>query len=185
MKKTISRAVTIVLTLLLIVSTFFTVSSRISGGTPKLFGYQLMTVLSGSMEPIIQTGSIIAVKPIQDPTNLKVGDVVTYESPFKPGMLITHRIKEVRQTGAQLEYITKGDNNTSPDPRPIPANNVVAKYEDITIPYAGYALSFLQSKEGIALMLIVPGLFLVISQIFVIWRTLSRWEQEKSLTKNS
>lgn len=32
-------------------------------GEPQVFGYQLKTVLSGSMEPEIKTGSIIAVKP--------------------------------------------------------------------------------------------------------------------------
>lgn len=184
-KKIISRTVTFILVVLLIITSFFTISSRLSGGDPKIFSYRIMTVLSGSMEPSIQTGSIVAIQPIQDPTSLKVGQVVTYESPFKPGMLITHRIKEVRHTGIDLEFITQGDNNPSPDPRPIPASNIVGTYSDFTLPYVGYILSFLHSKEGVAFMLIVPGVFLVAYQAFNIWRIISRWEQERTVTKSS
>ena len=51
--------------------TFVVISSKASGGEPQVFGYQLKTVLSGSMEPAFNTGSIIAVKPSRRSNNFK------------------------------------------------------------------------------------------------------------------
>ena len=56
--------------------------------------------------------------------------------------------------GEFTEYVTKGDNNEVKDPMPVSADKIIGKYSEIQIPYAGYILSFLQSKRGIALGLI-------------------------------
>ena len=37
--------------------------------------YQLLTVLSGSMEPAIHTGSVVFVKPVNE---YKVNDIITF-----------------------------------------------------------------------------------------------------------
>ena len=52
-------------------------------------------------------------------------------------------------------YETKGDNNNGPDLEPVLAENVIGKYADITVPYAGYALNYANSKAGAALLLII------------------------------
>ena len=44
-------------------------------------------------------------------------------------------------------YETKGDNNNGPDLEPVLAENVIGKYADITVPYAGYALNY-EFKSG-------------------------------------
>ncbi len=67
-KKILSTSITVVLYAVLFMMIFVVVSSKASGGEPQFFGYQIKTVLSGSMEPGIQTGSIIAVKPGGDMT---------------------------------------------------------------------------------------------------------------------
>ncbi len=41
-----------------------------------MLGYQMYTVLSGSMSPAIETGSIAVVKPVA-PESIQVGDVIT------------------------------------------------------------------------------------------------------------
>ena len=53
----------------------------------------------------------------------------------------------------------KGDNNNGPDLEPVLAENVIGKYADITVPYAGYALNYANSKAGALLLLIIPGVF--------------------------
>ncbi|CJD24824.1 Signal peptidase I W [Streptococcus pneumoniae] len=58
-------------------------------------------------------------------------------------------------------YETKGDNNNGPDLEPVLAENVVGKYADITVPYVGYLLNYANSKAGAALLLIIPGVFLL------------------------
>ena len=90
--KLINNIVTGILMVLLITVAAVVVITKASGGEPQLFGYQFKTVLSGSMEPGIQTGSIISVKQAVDKTNFKVGDVITFQ---EEEILITHRITEV------------------------------------------------------------------------------------------
>ena len=57
---------------------FIVISSKTSEGAPQILGYQLKTVLSGSMEPGIKTGSIIAVKAGGDMTRFQENDVITF-----------------------------------------------------------------------------------------------------------
>jgi signal peptidase I len=157
--KIASNLLTGLLFLLLIFMIFIVVSSKASGGEPNFLGYQLKTVLSGSMEPTFMTGSVIAVKPLANAVNLKKDDIITFKE--SEDKLITHRIIEVKKSGQQTLYVTKGDNNRSKDSNPVIAQNVVAKYSGFTIPYVGYFLDYAKSKTGSALLLILPGLLLL------------------------
>src|SRR5690625_1226001 len=69
--KWMNRIITSVLMVLLVGVAAIVLSTKLASGDPKVFGHQMKTVLSGSMEPGIQTGSIIAVKPVGDGNNLK------------------------------------------------------------------------------------------------------------------
>ncbi|AIE60108.1 signal peptidase I SipW [Bacillus methanolicus] len=159
--KMISSIITFLLFINLILMAFLVVSSKASGGEPQAFGYQLKTVLSGSMEPTFKTGSIIIVKPLdmKEKTQLKKGDIITFK--VGPDKLITHRISSVNKSGEHVLYETKGDNNKRKDLDPVLSDNVVAKYSGFTIPYVGYFIDFSKSKEGSAILLIVPGILLL------------------------
>ncbi|MGD6815550.1 signal peptidase I SipW [Metabacillus sp. 84] len=150
-------------------------SSKASGGEPEVFGYQLKTVLSGSMEPGIQTGSVIAVKTGGDMNRFEVGNVITYWMNEKD--LATHRITGKTMSGGQAVYRTKGDHNQSEDSDPVLAQNVVAEYTGSTIPYAGYISSYVRSKEGRALLAIIPGILLIIYSISTIWQAILKIEE--------
>ncbi|WP_188454452.1 signal peptidase I SipW [Virgibacillus oceani] len=158
------------------------VMSKASGGEPEIFGYQLKTVLSGSMEPGIKTGSIIAVKPGGDMTRFEKDDVITFMA--EDEKLITHRIVEVVESGDNTLYRTKGDNNNAPDMDPVLSENVLAEYSGFTIPYVGYFVNFSQSKNG-AFLLLIPGLILLCYSGFVIWRALSELDINNKKNKNS
>lgn len=177
-KKWISRLTTIVLVLLILLTVFFTLSSLMSSGTPRVFGYQLMTVLSGSMEPGIKTGSVIAIQPITDAERFEAGDVITYQSANDPNTFVTHRIIQVEQDGSDVAYVTQGDNNEVPDVAPVPVANVVGEYTGFTIPYLGYVTTFAKSKLGIVLMMIVPGVYLMISQFINVWRIITESDNQ-------
>lgn len=192
--KWVNRIVTSILVIVLFLVASLVVSNKISGGEPNIFGYQIKTVLSGSMEPGIKTGSIIVVKPGGDMTRFKEGDVITFMDEDK--RVITHRVTEVVNNDGQILYRTKGDNNNAEDPNPVPSDNVLAEYTGITIPYVGYVQDFASSKNGILVMVILPGVLLLAYSIFTIWQTLSQLErqykqklenetQEKTLTPPS
>jgi signal peptidase I len=174
-KKWVSRITTYVLFAALIVMAVVVVSSKASGGEPEIAGYQLKTVLSGSMEPGIQTGSLIAVKPDGDMKRFKNGDVITFMD--KEEKLITHRITEVMASGEQVMYRTKGDNNNAEDLEPVLSENVVAEYTGFTIPYLGYLVNFAQSRNG-AFLLLIPGILLLCYSGLTIWRTLGEIEKQ-------
>ncbi|TFD97087.1 signal peptidase I SipW [Jeotgalibacillus sp. R-1-5s-1] len=146
------------------------VFAKASGGEPELFGYQLKTVLSGSMEPGIQTGSVIAVKKAEDPMSFQPGDVITYLE--NENRVTTHRIVETVKSGQHVMYITKGDNNEEADSQPVLAENVLAAYTGVTVPYIGYGLNFLQTNNG-ALLLIIPGILLLMYSIVTVWKAIS------------
>ncbi|WP_062108293.1 signal peptidase I SipW [Bacillus niameyensis] len=171
----INRIISTILFLLLISIVFVVIASRAAGGEPSLFGYQLKSVLSGSMEPAIQTGSIIAIQLTDDRTSLKEGDVITFKT--KDNILITHRIIEIKDNGQQ--YITQGDNNNAPDVEPVLAQNIVGKYKGLTIPFVGYALQFINTKQGALLVLIIPGILFLGHAIWTIWRAIQSIEPPK------
>jgi signal peptidase I len=178
-RKWTSRMSSIIIYGLLICMVLLVVSAKMAGGTPKIFGYEIMTVLSGSMEPGIKTGSIIVVKPVSDATKFKKGDVITFKASDDPNKLITHRIVDIQKVNSSVQYITKGDNNNSKDPSPVPAASVVAQYVNLTVPYVGYLLGFIKSKMGAVLMLIVPGLIMMLWSIISIWKTIISIEPKK------
>lgn len=184
--KILNNIATVVLFVVLIGMLFLVISSKAFGGEPEIFGYQLKKVLSGSMEPGIKTGSIIAVKPGGDMTRFQKDDVITFQD--EDGNLITHRIAEVTKSGEYTLYTTKGDNNNAPDMEPVLAENVVAEYTGFTIPYIGYLASFTESKNG-AFLLLIPGFLLLSYSGFIIWRTVREVEtankDNKSVNENT
>lgn len=181
-RKIISSMITAILFISLVGMAILVISSKASGGEPQAFGYQLKTVLSGSMEPTFLTGSIIAVSPLEgdERKNLKEGDVITFVDSKE--RLITHRIIGVKTSGEHVMYETKGDNNNGADLEPVLSDNVQAVYSGFTIPYVGYFIDFAQSKEGSAILLIVPGLFLIAYAAFSIYQGLRELDPKKKGT---
>ncbi len=173
--------VTVGLAVLLILTVYIAVTSRMYG-IPKAFGLQMYEVLSGSMEPGIRTGSVIFDKPGVKVNSLKVGDVITFKAADDPKMLITHRIVKVKTQDGAPAFQTKGDANDSADPSVVPAGNVVAQYDNITIPYLGYYLNFMKSKVGIILLIIVPGALLILSTMFSLFREIMKLDTADAKT---
>ena len=169
----LSRITTFIMFALLIGGLFLVIVTKLSGEEPNIFGYQLKVVLSGSMEPDIQTGSVIAVKLGGDMSRFNKGDIITFREENKS--LVTHRISEVTHSESKVLYQTKGDNNNRADINQVFPESVTAEYTGLTIPYVGYFLSFLQSKNGALLVIILGAVFLLYS-LFSIWRTLANVE---------
>ncbi|WP_428909047.1 signal peptidase I SipW [Niallia sp. Krafla_26] len=180
--KITSNLITLLLFAVLVLMAFLVISTKASGGEPQAFGYQFKSVLSGSMEPTFLTGSIIAVEPVEgeDKKNLKEGDVITFVDSEE--RLITHRIIGIEKSGEHVMYQTKGDNNNTADMEPVLSDNVQAVYADITIPYIGYFIDFAQSKEGGALLLIIPGLLLLVYSGFSIFKGLRELDPKDKKT---
>lgn len=171
----LNTLLTTVLVVVLLLTVFVVIYSKASGDEPSFFNYQMKTVLSGSMEPDIQTGSVIFIEIDIDTGRLGEGDIVTYR--VDDHVLVTHRIVEVLDGGEA--FVTKGDANQGSDVEPVLAENIVGEYTGKTIPYLGYAVNFVNSKQGALFVLIFPG-FLCIGYSFVmIWQILRHVERSK------
>jgi len=163
--KAFTKLIKFLFFIFLLLCCYIILSSKFVGTTSNIGGFQLISVLTASMYPEIKPGSLILVKKINDPETLKVNDVITFQSPRDKKNLITHRILEVKIKGTEIYFITKGDANITADAGELAADNVFAKYQNITIPYGGYILQLAKTKIGLIVFFIIPVFFLFISKI--------------------
>lgn len=126
----------------------------------RLFGVEIYTVLSGSMEPVYKTGSVIYVIGA-DRDTLQVGDVITYR--MSGDVIATHRIVEVTEQEGEYWYRTKGDANEIVDGKPVSESQIVGT-PVFTVPYLGYLVEYMQSISGRYVMLAI-AIFLLIFNI--------------------
>ena len=125
----------------------------------RLVGLQVFTVLSGSMEPTYQTGSLIYVDEV-DYKTLKEGDVITYM--LNENAIATHRIVEVVPNGDDptvLEFRTKGDANDIVDGSLVHYKNIIGS-PVFAIPKMGYLANYIQTPPGMYIA-IAMGIILV------------------------
>ena len=118
-------------------------------------GYDLRLVRSESMSPAVNMGDLIITGPLSGPINgeLKPGMIVTYEYSKE---LITHRVQSI--DGKTL--VTKGDAVEDTDSWSVTLSDVRGVYL-FRVPYVGYVTSFVQTKLGWFLAIIIPGALLV------------------------
>lgn len=156
--KKILKVISDVLLALVLIVAFLFYGMRILGFTPY-------TVLSGSMERVYPTGSIIYVRDVE-PETLDINDVITFK--MKNGVVATHRIVgfvEDEKNRNIIYFQTKGDENEVVD------GNLV-KYEDVIgkpvfhIPYLGYVATFIIQPIG-RIVAILVGIALVLVEIII------------------
>lgn len=118
-------------------------------------GWHMESVLSGSMEPAIQVGSIVILGPVSA-EDINVGDIIAY---FDGNVEICHRIFAI-ETGHPVRFVTKGDANRSPDGTLVTPEKVIGKCVAI-IPLAGYFVHFMKTPLGLFLAILLPLLVLI------------------------
>ena len=136
---------------------------------PRTGLYRPATVLSGSMGPQIPTGSIVFDFP-KPRSQVKVGDVITYQVPVDDHHLVTHRVVEIVSGGDQPIVRTQGDANQAPDVWFARLTDGPVWEVRASIPHLGAVLLWLRHPLGRALTLIVTPVFLAAFAIAKIWR---------------
>ena len=166
---------------LMFILVFTMVQSRLTSGPPSVAGYQMYIVQGGSMSPAFEAGSLAFLQPI-DPHNLVAGDIITYTSAGGGDSLTTHRIMEVNNEGGQLSFTTRGDANLVNDSLPVYPENIVGQVVH-TVPYAGFVMSYGQSKTGIITLVFIPGALIIAFELRNLFRLAAQWEEEKARKK--
>lgn len=114
-------------------------------GVPRLFGWSIYVMQTGSMPKEIPIGSLIFVKPC-DTADIQTGDILTLK--MSNGSVVTHRLVSVDFDTNMIT--TKGDGNKQED-NPIPMDSICGEVV-LSIPYLGSILTILKTKTGILLL---------------------------------
>ena len=117
---------------------------------PRLMGYEIYEVVSGSMEPGIPVGSVIYVKEAE-PETIQEGDIIVFS---RDGSIVTHRVEENRYV--EGEFVTKGDANSGEDMEPVKYENLEGRVER-HIPALGIVMSLLAGNTGKLYAVILVG----------------------------
>ena len=136
-------------------------------------GLRLFTVQTGSMAPVLPSGSLIFTLPSKD---YRLGDIITFPNPnpshSNTSLTTTHRIFKLQIRAGQVHVITKGDANLVTDNQPVPFKTIIGRLV-FSLPLLGFIIDFLKSKQGTALFA-VPATLIVyheIKNIFCLLRT--------------
>lgn len=130
-------------------------------------------VLSGSMEPTVDTGSVIIIDDVSV-ENVETDDVITFTTSGETRPT-THRVIEVVQEDGQRQFRTKGDANEDPDQSLVSPDQVEGRMMTVggypfVIPYIGYVIQFGGTQLGMITLVFVPFTLFVLNEI---WRIIS------------
>ena len=124
--------------------------------------FSLYTIISPSMEPKIKVYDVILDTRVDSPNEIRVGDIITFvsTSSLSNGMIITHRVIDIVNENGKISYVTKGDNNDSPDGATAHYENVVGK-TILKIPMLG-RVQFLLANKGVWIIVVmIPALGII------------------------
>ena len=150
--------------ILLLVSTF-----------PITGNVKFLTVLSGSMEPTIHTGSVVVIKPA---ARYKVNDIVTSGRNSRTQVSTTHRIVSLREQDGMTLFTTKGDANNASDIAEIRMSDIQGKVL-LSLPNFGYVINFIRKPAGLIIIVVIPAFFIIFDEVRKIIAEIGRMKTPK------
>ena len=106
------------------------IAAHMRGDVPRIFGYSLINIVSGSMEPEIEKGAYILIEEVE-PEEIKKDDIICFYStdPNIYGYPNTHQvIEEPYVQDGEYYYVTKGTANLLPDTEPARGSRLIGRY---------------------------------------------------------
>ncbi|SDF35889.1 signal peptidase, endoplasmic reticulum-type [Blastococcus fimeti] len=137
---------------------------------PHVLGYRTMTMLTGSMAPMIEPGDVTVVTPVavEDVTE---GMVITYHQPIGNHSLVTHRVVEVqRDATGGVTVRTKGDANEAIDPWTATLEGDTAYRVRAVVPELGHLIQALRAPVLTQVLLYGAPALLAGWLLLSIWR---------------
>ena len=145
---------------------FVSVLRASAGKAPSVFGFSVLQVTSGSMEPEIPVGGIVIVRRVK-PDSLKVGDVISFYSNDVDisGKVNTHRIIEIKQSeSGEKIFRTKGDANEYADTAAVFEIDLVGKMIMNLGSVGGSVFDVLRNPTIILIFIVLPLIFITLGE---------------------
>lgn len=139
----------------------------------KLVGFTPYAVLSSSMSPLYETGSVVYVKEVVA-DDIEVDDVITFYM-VDSTTVVTHQVVEIDDENGY--YYTQGLANDTADGTPVTTDRIIGKVM-FGIPYLGYISDYVTSPPWIYIIIAV----VLIWAIIVYMIDISKEKEEKTAT---
>ena len=163
-----------ILVFLVIIINFIDQKNNLKKGIQKPALVSAYTIVSPSMVPNINVLDVIITTRVSDPSKIKVGDVITFNSTDyrSSGVTVTHRVKKVEKTSdGKYLFTTKGDANNTEDATRQPFSSIYGKVL-LRLPKLGYIQYILSTVLGWLLLIIVPTVLIIGADIIKIIKTI-------------
>ncbi|MCR5572448.1 MAG: signal peptidase I [Candidatus Saccharibacteria bacterium] len=102
-----------------IVASLLIIVSLVAG----LFKHQIIAVASDSMIPTFARGDALIIEKC-DASVIKEGDILVFKH---EGIIVTHRVIEIKQEDGHYQFTTQGDNHDQPDAFPSNESHVIGR----------------------------------------------------------
>lgn len=94
----------------------------------RVTGTRALVATSGSMAPVFDAGDVVVVRKVS-PDDVRVGDIVTFESDAPRSILVTHRVVRTETDPEEgTMFMTKGDSNPRIDATPVAPDRLVGRF---------------------------------------------------------
>ena len=196
-KEILNIVVNVVLVAALIVAALCTYTSFVStsgNGVPSILGVRMFSIQTESMYPTMNPGDLIFGTGIDDMSELRPGDVITYWTVINgERVLNTHRIEEIYDGNGFLIFATKGDKNPGVDALTVHESEVVAKWTGMKVGGLGKVFDYLQTSTGFLIVVVIPVFLFFLFHLVQFFRVLFeyqnvknriRYEQERGRTED-
>ncbi|MBE6939738.1 MAG: signal peptidase I [Ruminococcaceae bacterium] len=165
------------------VSTYVSYVSTSGNGVPSILGIRIFSIQTKSMYPTLLPGDLIFDVAVNDPGELKKGDIITYWTVINgERVLNTHTIHEIYDGGDYRIFSTKGDNNTAADPLTVHEAEVVGKYV-ARVGGLGKVFDYLQTSTGFLIVVVIPVFLFFLFYLIQFFRVLFEYQNVKNLIK--
>ena len=165
-----------IIVFLVIIINFIDQKNNLQKGIQKPALVSAYTIVSPSMVPNINVLDVIITTRVSNPSKIKVGDVITFNSTDyrSSGVTVTHRVKKIERTGnGKYLFTTKGDANNTEDATRQPFDSIYGKVL-IRLPKLGYIQYILSTVLGWLLLIIVPTVLIIGADIIKIVKTVMK-----------
>lgn len=162
-KKTISIIITILFIAFFVAAAFSTFNAMKTGEPATVLGYRPVFILSGSMEPEIETNGVVVTHEVNSIEDIAVGDVITFKVPEENNLTVTHRIISIEDGIIK----TKGDNNRVADLYDTTIDEVDSKVVLIINQTAWFINQWNKSLAGKIVVITIP--LSAICFIYFLW----------------